>query len=96
MTVRLAEDGTICLVDDCPAQDADLLLQHLLQRAEAQVDWSLCRNVHAAVVQVLLAGGRHPAGVPKGTFLREMIGPALRRTQNASSGFPQRQGDAKL
>ena len=95
MTVRLADDGTIWLVDDCPAEDADLLLQHLLQRAEAPIDWSLCRNVHTAVAQVLLAGGRHPTGAPRGTFLREMIGPALQRAQNASSGFPARQGDAK-
>ena len=30
MTVRVADDGTIRLMDDCRAEDADLLLQHLL------------------------------------------------------------------
>lgn len=95
MTVRLAEDGTIWLVDDCPAGDADLLLQHLLERSEAPMDWSLCRNAHTAVIQVLLAARRLPAGMPKGTFLRELIGPALERAKIASSGFSEPQGDAK-
>jgi hypothetical protein len=94
MTVRRADDGTIWLVDDCPAEDADLLLQYLLERDEAPMDWSLCRNVHTAIIQVLLAAGRLPAGVPEGTFLREMICPALDRVQTASSGFSGRQGDA--
>jgi hypothetical protein len=81
MTIRRADDGTIWLEDDCPAEDADLLLQYLLERAETPMDWSLCRNVHTAVVQVLLAAHRLPAGVPKGTFLKEMICPALGRAR---------------
>jgi hypothetical protein len=95
MTVRRAHDGIIWLVDDCPAEDADLLLQYLLEQDEAPVDWSLCRNAHTAVIQVLLAAGRLPAGAPKGTFLREMICPALGRVQAASSDFAGRRGDAK-
>jgi hypothetical protein len=95
MTVRRADDGTIWLVDDCPAGDAEMLLQHLLEGLEAPIDWSLCRTAHTAVIQVLLAAGRSPVGAPKGTFLSELIGPALKRFRPASSGFAERQGDAK-
>ena len=95
MTVRRGDDGTIWLADDCPAEDADLLLQYLLEDTEAPIDWSLCRTAHTAVVQVLLAAGRLPSGSPKGTFLREMIVPVLGRAQAASSGFPEGRRDAK-
>jgi hypothetical protein len=95
MTIQRADDGTIWLVDDCPAEDADLLLQYLLERQAAPMDWSLCRQAHTAVVQVLLATGRRPEGDPKGAFLKEMIGPALGRPGTGGSGFPGRQRDAK-
>jgi hypothetical protein len=95
MTVRRSADGTIWLVDDCPAEDADLLLQYLSEQVEAPMDWSLCRNAHTAVIQVLLVAGRPPGGVPNGTFLREFIRPGLERALAASSGFAERQGDAK-
>lgn len=95
MTVRRSDDGSIWLVEDCPAEDADLLLQYLTENPEAAMDWSLCRAAHTAVIQVLLAAGRLPAGAPKGTFLRELIGPAIERSRPASSGFAERQGDAK-
>jgi hypothetical protein len=95
MTVRRDDDGTIWLIDDCPAEDADLLLQYLLERTQVPMDWSLCRAAHMAVIQVLLAAGRLPAGAPKGTFLKDIIGPALRRAQTASSGFAELHGDAK-
>jgi hypothetical protein len=95
MTIRRADDGTIWLVDDCPAEEADMLLQCLLGDVETPIDWSLCHNAHTAVIQVLLAARRLPAGTPKGTFLRELVRPALERARTASSGFPERQGDAK-
>jgi hypothetical protein len=95
MTVRLAENGTICLIDDCPAEDADLLLQYVLARSDTPIDWSLCRSAHTSVIQVFLSTGRLPVGTPNGTFLKELIGPALERARTASSGFPERQGDAK-
>jgi hypothetical protein len=95
MTVRRADDGTVLLIDDCPAEDADVLLQFLLEYPEAAMDWTLCRVAHTAVIQVLLAAGRVPAGAPKGTFLRQLIGPAIEQSQAASSDSPERQGDAK-
>lgn len=95
MTVKLSESGAILLIDDCPAEDADLLLQHLLPHPDAPIEWSRCTGAHTAVIQVLLAAGRVPTGVPDGAFLKTWIGPALKRSQTASSVFPGGQGDAK-
>jgi hypothetical protein len=95
MTVELAQDGTIGLIDDCPAEDADLLLQKLLGDQDAGIDWGSCTGGHTSIIQVLLAAGRVPTGAPKGSFLRDIIGPALDRAQAASSSFPGRKGDAK-
>jgi hypothetical protein len=96
MTVRVAQDGTVWLVDDCLAEEADQLLQHLLRGEEVSIDWSLCSHAHTSVIQVLLAGGRVPTGTPKDVFLGALIGPALARAhQAAKSAFPGRQGGAK-
>jgi hypothetical protein len=82
MTVQLAQDGTILLIGDCSAEDADLLLQHLLKQPSCPVDWAACTSAHTAVVQVLLCAARVPGGVPKFTFLNDFIGPALDRAGN--------------
>jgi hypothetical protein len=81
MTVRLADDGTILLIDDCSAQDADQLLSHLLANPDATIDWGSCQTTHTAVIQVVLASGRIPAGDPQGKFLKTMIGPAFGRAR---------------
>lgn len=86
MSVRLAEDGTIWLVGDCSAEDADPLLQYLLGQAEAAIDWSACDAAHAAVIQVVLASGRKPIGQPRGTFLKTQISPAFNRLHDVRRG----------
>jgi hypothetical protein len=79
MTVERADDGTIRLRGDCPTEDADLLLSHLLADPEAEINWESCQSAHTSVVQILLARGRRPTGQPAGTFLKTMIGPAFDR-----------------
>jgi hypothetical protein len=79
MTVRLADDGTIWLVGDCSAEDADPLLQYLLGQPGAAIDWSACHAAHTSIIQVVLASGRKPIGRPTGTFLKNLISPALNR-----------------
>jgi hypothetical protein len=81
MTVRVAEDGTIRLIDDCAAEDADLLLSHLVARPEAAIDWCSCQSAHTSVIQVLLAFRRELIGPPRGKFLETMIGPAFDRAR---------------
>jgi hypothetical protein len=81
MTVRVADDGMILLIGDCAAEDADLLLSHLLASPEAMVNWGSCHSAHTSVIQVLLASRREPIGPPQGKFLETMIGPAFDRAR---------------
>ncbi len=90
MTIRLDELGKIRLVDDCQVEDADILLQKLLEAPGASIDWAGCTAAHAAVIQVLLAAGRVPKGVPKNAFLKSIVGPALERASERSFGLPGR------
>ncbi|HZZ70367.1 MAG TPA: hypothetical protein VFE18_19525 [Phenylobacterium sp.] len=78
MSVQLTADGVIQLLDNCPSEDAETLLQHLSAQPEASVDWRLCDQAHAAVVQVLMAAGAELRGPPRGAFLREMVEPAMK------------------
>ncbi len=95
MTIQLSDAGEVLLVDDCRLEDADILLQRLLEHPHVALDWSRCTSAHTAVIQVLLAAGRVPAGVPMNAFLQAMVGPALGRARKASSAFPDGPGDAK-
>jgi hypothetical protein len=81
MTVQLGKDGTILMIDDCPAADAELLLSHLLTAPEAAINWGSCQSAHTSVVQVLLACGSALIGPPRGELLKAMIEPALDRAR---------------
>jgi hypothetical protein len=77
MTVHVAEDGTIVLAGNCPAEDAEALVRFLLEEPAAEVDWSACDQAHTAIVQVLLASHRRVRGPPQGIFLRDWVEPFL-------------------
>ena len=79
MTVRLRDEAQILLEGDCPAEDAEVLLGHLLADPQATVDLRLCDHAHTAVVQVLLASRAELRGPSRGAFLRSMIDPCLMR-----------------
>jgi hypothetical protein len=81
MTVGITDNGTIRLIDDCPAQDAELLLSRLLAGSETSIDWGSCRSAHTAVIQVLLASRHALTGQPQGAFLKTMVRPALDRAR---------------
>ena len=55
MTVRRHDNGTILLEGDCTVEDAESLLQLLQATPAAPVDWTQSRDVHTAVLQVILA-----------------------------------------
>jgi hypothetical protein len=77
MTVTNTGTGPIRLSGACLADDAEPLLQHLLARPEADIDWRDCEAAHAAVIQVLLVARRRLVGPPKAGFLQRLISPAL-------------------
>ena len=56
MSVRRQDNGTIVLEGSCPVEDAEPLLQLLQSTPAASVDWTQCRHLHTAVLQVVLAG----------------------------------------
>ncbi len=62
MTIRQDEDGTIVLLDACPAEEAELLLERLLSTPTPALDWTGATGIHTAVLQVVLAAGLVPAG----------------------------------
>lgn len=79
MTVTRSVAGDIALVGDCPAGDAEILLQYLLEAPQAAVDWRDCETAHTAVVQVLLVAARPMLGPPGGAFLRDWVQTAVAR-----------------
>ena len=78
MTVRVG-DQVIELAGECPSEDAETLLMHLLADPLARVDWSACERAHTAVLQVLLAAQRPMDGSPQGAFLSQWVEPLVRR-----------------
>ena len=55
MTVRRHENGTIMLEGICPVEDAEPLLQMLQGSTRPTIDWTTCSELHAAVLQVVMA-----------------------------------------
>jgi hypothetical protein len=58
MTVLRGDTGAIVLDGVCPVEDAEPLLQMLQTMPAAEVDWRRCRQLHTAVLQLVLASGR--------------------------------------
>ena len=57
MTVTRRDAESIVLEGTCDAEDAEALLQMLIETPVARLDWRACNRVHTAVAQVLLAAG---------------------------------------
>jgi hypothetical protein len=62
VSVTRNADGTIELEGDCPVEDAESLLRLLHADPTANIDWTACRRVHTAVLQVIIAAGTTPWG----------------------------------
>lgn len=74
MTVRLDELGAILLEDICPVEEAESLLVLLQAHPNATVDWSGCRKLHTALVQVLLATRPEIRGECGDQFIHQWLG----------------------
>lgn len=75
MTIR-SENGVIHLEDICPVEEAETLVSALERDAAAVVDLSNCRQLHSAVVQVLIVFAPELRGEPEDLFLRSHLTPA--------------------
>jgi hypothetical protein len=73
--VRRDENGTIVMEGDSPAEDAELLLQLLQATPQAVLDWTRCRHIHSAVLQVVLAAQPSLCGPCGDPWVREWLPP---------------------
>ena len=79
MSVRRIDDRTIALEGVCPLDDAEPLLQLLLDHPAPALDWRACSGAHTGVIQVLLAANPVLIGPPQDPFLAGFVAPALGR-----------------
>jgi hypothetical protein len=70
MTVSLNHEGIIVIAGESPVEDAEILLEHLQARPDGPVDWSACRTLHTAVLQVLMAAKPTLLGACGDEFVR--------------------------
>ena len=80
MTVRRGDNGTLVLEGVCPVEDAEPLLQTLQNMPTAGIDWTQCRQLHTAVLQVILASGIAPIGPCGDAWVAEWLAPKLPQT----------------
>jgi hypothetical protein len=81
MTVRLSDKGTLVLDGVCPVEDAEPLLQMLLTMPAAVVDWTQCRQLHTAVLQIVLASGSAPIGPCGDAWVAQWVSPKMPGTE---------------
>jgi hypothetical protein len=77
MTVELSTNGMVVLSGDCPHEEAEVLLQHLLAAPGATVDWRDCQTAHTAMIQLLMAARPKLLGPPAGAVLQRWVQPLL-------------------
>ena len=80
MTVR-RDGSTIHLEGDCPVEEAEALTALLESPGAWAVELSACRQLHTALVQVLLAYRPSVIGTPADPFLSRLVMPALVRPE---------------
>jgi hypothetical protein len=78
MTVTVRRDGVIELSGRCDVEDAEAVQRHLLVAPGSAIEWARCEQLHAAVLQVLLAAKPRLLGVPSSPFLATHVAPLLR------------------
>ena len=79
MTVRRGEDGAIVLDGACPVEDTEPLLQMLQETPEAPINWAGCRQIHTAVLQLILAAGAVPSGSCGDVWVQQWLVPQMQR-----------------
>jgi len=77
MTIRRNDSGTLLVEGICPVEDAELLWQMLQNMPAAEIDWTQCRQLHTAVLQVILASGITPVGPCGDAWAAEWLAPKL-------------------
>ena len=77
MTVRRSDTGIVILDGVCSVEDAEPLLVMLQATPAAVIDWTPCRQLHTAVVQVILASGIAPICPCGDAWVTQWLAPEL-------------------
>ena len=77
MTIRRRDEGIVVLEGVCGVEDAEALLQMLQATPGADVDWTQCRQLHTAVLQVIMASGNAPQGPCGDLWVQQWLAPRL-------------------
>ena len=85
MTVTRRDAETIVLAGPCPVDDAEPLLQMLLETPAAVVDWRACQSPHTAVVQVIRAAGPALIGPCGDAWTETWLAPGIGRAGGIST-----------
>jgi hypothetical protein len=81
MSVR-REASTIHLEGVCPVEEAEVLTALLDTSQKWTVELSACRQIHTALLQVLLRYQPTVVGEPLDPFLSRLVVPALTRAED--------------
>lgn len=81
MTVRRSDEGTVVLDGVCPVEDAELLLRMAQTMPAAVLDWTQCRQLHTAVLQVVLASGIATIGPCGDAWVAQWVSPKIPGTE---------------
>lgn len=73
----ILDAGKIVLRNDCPIEDAEPLLVFLQNNPDCPIDIEGATNLHAAVLQVLMAFKRDLFGRSRDSFLQEWVVPVI-------------------
>lgn len=68
-------DNVIEIDDSCSVEDAETLLQLVLEHDDAVIDASKCTHIHTAAMQVLLAAKPKFRDLPEDEFIRRFLAP---------------------
>jgi hypothetical protein len=83
LTIRRVDEGILILDGTCSVDDAELLLQMLLATPDAIVDWTQCRQLHTAVLQVIMASGNTPLGPCGDAWVQRWLATKLPQKETA-------------
>jgi len=88
LTVRRTDSGIVILDGVCAVEDAEPLLQMLQITPVPIVDWTRCRQLHTAVIQVIMASGVAPVGPCGDVWVKQWLEPKLaKETQDSNPCF---------
>ncbi len=68
-------ENVIEIEESCSVEDAETLLQLVLEHDDALIDASRCTHIHTAAMQVLLAANPKFRDLPEEEFLRQFLAP---------------------